>query len=304
MAEPIQPLVRLRGCSKRYGTVTALEPLDLDLGQGGVTAVLGRNGAGKSTTIGLMLGLLRPDAGEILVDARAPDDLAVRQQRGVMLQSAGLPRQLTVRELVQLYRGYYPAPPPLDETLMRAGVAELAARRCNDLSGGQKRRVQFALAISGGPRLLVLDEPTVALDLEARRDVWQTIRALAKGGTTIVLATHHMEEAEALADRILVLDRGRLVADGTQADIKARFATRSIRCRTQLGCAELAALPGVRQADLSGQHAILLSSAVERTMRALLERDATATDLTIVDTELEDAFLALTTPASNLTEAA
>ncbi|GIL41780.1 ABC transporter ATP-binding protein [Roseiterribacter gracilis] len=298
-----EPLVSMHGCSKRYGTVTALDGLDFELGAG-LTAVLGRNGAGKSTLVGLMLGLLRPDAGEIRAFGRAPHALEVRQQRGVMLQTAGLPRPLTVRELVQLFSGYYPAPRPLEETLQRAGIADVANRRCSDLSGGQKRRVQFALAICGGPRLLVLDEPTVALDLEARHEVWKTIRDLVAEGTTVLLTTHHMEEAEALADRIVVLDRGRIVADGTQEAIKARFATRTIRCRTQLTPVQLGALPGVRNVAQAGMHVVLQTDAVEQTMRALLDRDTTATDLSIVDTELEDAFLALTRSNQDLQEVA
>jgi ABC-2 type transport system ATP-binding protein len=298
-----EPLITIRGCSKRYGSVLALDGIDVEL-DAGLTAVLGRNGAGKSTLVGLMLGLLRPDAGEVRAFGCNPHELAVRQQRGVMLQTAGLPRQLTVRELVRLHSGYYPAPRPLDETLARAGLADLAARRCNDLSGGQKRRVQFALAICGAPRLLVLDEPTVALDLEARHDVWETIRELVADGTTVVLTTHHMEEAEALADRIIVLDHGRVVADGTQTDIKARFATRTIRCRTQLSHDALGALPGVRSVAQAGMHLVLQSEAVEQTMRALLDRDATASDLSIADTELEDAFLALTRTSQELEKVA
>jgi ABC-2 type transport system ATP-binding protein len=272
-----------------------LQPIDLDLRPGTLTGFLGRNGAGKSTLVGLLLGLLRPDAGTVRVFGREPHALAVRQQRGVMLQTAGLPRQHTVAELVALYSGYYPAPRPVQETLDCAGIADLASRRCNDLSGGQKRRVQFALAICGRPRLLVLDEPTVAMDLEARRDVWRAIRALVETGTAIVLTTHHMEEAEALADRIVVLDRGRIVADGTQEQIKARFATRTIRCRTRLATQELLHLPGVRNVTQSGAHTVLQSDAVEQTMRALLACDASVADLNVVDTDLEDAFFALTT---------
>ncbi|BCW89735.1 Vitamin B12 import ATP-binding protein BtuD [Alphaproteobacteria bacterium SO-S41] len=297
MPHSVSP-VRLTGAVKRFGATLALNGLDLEIAPGGVTALLGPNGAGKTTAIGLMLGRLRPDAGEALLFGRDPRDLAARQRIGVMLQSAGLPQQLTVMEQVMLFAGYYEAAMPAAEAVALAGLGGLERRRCSALSGGQQRRLQFALAIVGRPDMLVLDEPSVGLDLEARRALWTTIRALRDRGATVLLTTHHLEEAEALADRVVVIDKGRVRASGSVADMKALVSGRSIRCLTALDDAALAALPGVRQVSRSGRHVVLLSEAGEATMRALLAADAGVADLQLTGAGLEEAFDALVAEAA------
>ena len=298
MPHSVSPVVRLHGAVKRFGATLALDGLDLEIASGGVTALLGPNGAGKTTAIGLMLGRLQPDAGEALLFGRDPRDLAVRQRIGVMLQSAGLPPQLTVMEQVMLFAGYYEAAMPPAEAIALAGLGGLERRRCSALSGGQQRRLQFALAIVGRPDLLVLDEPSVGLDLEARRALWTTIRTLRDRGATVLLTTHHLEEAEALADRVVVIDKGRVRASGSVAEMKALVSGRSIRCLTTLDDAALAALPGVRQVSRSGRHVVLLSEAGEATMRALLAVDAGVADLQLTGAGLEDAFDALVAEAA------
>jgi ABC-2 type transport system ATP-binding protein len=295
---PTASPVRLAGAVKRFGATLALDRLDLEIAPGGVTALLGPNGAGKTTAIGLMLGRLRPDAGEALLFGRDPRDLAARQRIGVMLQTAGLPPQLTVMEQVMLFAGYYERAMPAAEAIALAGLTGLERRRCSALSGGQQRRLQFALAIVGRPDLLILDEPSVGLDLEARRALWTTIRALRDRGATVLLTTHHLEEAEALADRIVVIDKGRVRASGTVAEMKALVSGRTIRCRTVLDDAALRALPGVRSVSRAGQHVILISEAGEATMRALLAADATLADLELGGMGLEEAFDALVAQAA------
>ncbi len=286
--------VTLRRAAKRYGGTVALDGLDLEVAGAGVTAILGPNGAGKSTAVGLMLGRLLPDAGEVRLFGRDPRDLAARRRVGAMLQSATLPPQLTVREQVALFAGYYPSPLPVAEAIRLAGLTGLEDRRCRALSGGQQRRVQFALALVGRPDLLVLDEPTVGLDLEARRALWASVRALVAGGAGVILTTHHLEEAEALADRIVVIDRGRVLADDTAAGVKAMVATRTIRCRTALPDATLRAMPDVRSVARSGVHAVIATAEAERTLRALLGADPDLADLTVTGASLEEAFVSLT----------
>lgn len=287
------PPVSLTAVAKAYGPVKAVDGLDLEIRKGGVTALLGPNGAGKSTTIGLMLGHLRPDAGTARIFGHDPRDLAARRRVGVMLQSAKLPRQLTVAEHVALFAGYYPDPMPLADAISLAGLEGLERRRASALSGGQQRRLQFAIAVVGRPDLLLLDEPSVGLDLEARRAMWANVRKLREGGVTILLTTHHLEEAEALADSVVVIDKGRVRSSGTVAEMKAVVSGRTIRCATALDDAALAALPHVRSVSRAGRHAVLVSDNGEATMRALLLADATLSDLEIASAGLEEAFDAL-----------
>lgn len=292
MPEP-EPPVRLSAVTKSYGAVRAVDGLDLEIRSGGVTALLGPNGAGKSTAIGLMLGSLRPDAGVARLFGHDPRDLAARRRIGVMLQTARLPRQLTVAELVALFGGYYPAPMSVAEAVRLAGLEGLERRRCSALSGGQQRRLQFAIAAVGRPDLLLLDEPSVGLDLEARRAMWATVRMLRERGATILLTTHHLEEAEALADRIVVIDKGRVRTSGTVADMKSIVAGRTIRCATALDDAALRALPNVRSVARAGRHAVLVTDGGEATARALLNADLSLSDLEITGAGLEEAFDAL-----------
>jgi len=286
-------VVQSRGLVRRYGAITALAGLDLDIHPGRVTTLLGPNGAGKSTLVGLVLGRLRADAGTLQVAGHAPGSLAARRLTGAMLQTAGLAPQLTVQEHVALHSGYHPGARPLAETLALAGLQGLEGRRYEALSGGQQRRVQFALALAGRPRLLVLDEPTAALDAESRRALWQTVRALADEGSAVLLTTHLLEEAEALSDRVLLLAGGRVVADGTPGEIRGRVAARWVRCVSRLPLPQLQALPGVVAATAEGRRVALRTSAAEATLRALLAADAELAELEVTGTSLEDAVLDL-----------
>jgi ABC-2 type transport system ATP-binding protein len=287
------PTVQARGLVRRYGAVTALAGLDLDIQPGQVTTLLGPNGAGKSTLVGLVLGRLRADAGTLAVAGHAPGSLAARRLTGAMLQAAGLAPQLTVQEHVALHSGYHPGARPLAQTLALAGLQGLAGRRYEALSGGQQRRVQFALALAGRPRLLVLDEPTAALDAESRRALWQTVRTLADEGSAVLLTTHLLEEAEALSDRVLLLAGGRVVVDGTPGEIRGRVAARWVRCVSTLPLPRLQALPGVVATTAEGRRVALRTAAAEATLRALLAADLAVAELEVTGTSLEDAVLDL-----------
>ena len=289
----LRPVIQARGLRRRFGTVTALDGLDLDLHRGRVTTLLGPNGAGKSTLVNLLLGRLQPDAGTLQLAGHAPGSVGARQLTGAMLQSAALAPQLTVHEHVALHTLYYPGSRPPAESLALADLQALATRRYEALSGGQQRRVQFALALCGRPQVLVLDEPTAGMDAESRRALWQAVRALADEGSAVLLTTHLLEEAEALSDRVLLLAAGRLVADGTPAEIRARVAARSVRCLSRLPLEQLLQLPGVTAAELRGRHVALRTQAAEATLRALLDADDAVAELEVTGTSLEDAVLDL-----------
>ena len=292
------PLARLTGAGKRYGRVTALAAIDLEVRAGEVLAVLGANGAGKSTALGLLTGRLGPDQGRAELFGRDPREPASRRGIGVMLQEATLPETLRVAELVRLFSGYYPAPRALPETLELAGLQSLASRRFDALSGGEKRRLQFALALCGNAPLLFIDEPSVGLDVEARRHMWQVLRALRDAGTTLVLTTHHLEEADALADRIVVLAEGRVLATDTAAGIKALAAGKRVRCRTSLPAARIAQWPEVDAVGAEGDRLELRTGRAEALLRRLLAADAGLADLEVLQLGLEDAFIALTAATS------
>lgn len=294
MSTESTPVATLEEVTHRYGKVTALSRLSLSLAPAQVTALLGPNGAGKTTIVRLLTGLARPTEGRVTLFGQNPQHPEPRRRLGVMLQVGRVPETLTVREHVTLFASYYPAPLPLERVLPLAGLESLSERRYGALSGGERQRVQFALAIVGDPALLFLDEPTVAMDVESRRRFWAGIRELAAAGRSILLTTHHLEEADAVATRVVVLGHGRVLADDTPARIKQRAAGRTLRCQTQLSPAELQALPGVRQVVTEGTAAVLHSSDSDRTARALLLRDPTATQLEIQSAGLEEAFLALT----------
>lgn len=294
MTDAHAPLARLKSVTKRLGGRPVLDRLDLDVRPGEVTALLGPNGAGKTTSVGVLIGRLTPDGGTAELFGLDPRRPAARTRMGVMLQSAGLPDVLTVAELVRLQSGLYPNPRAVAETIAMAGLAGLERRRAGQLSGGQSRRLQYALAICGRPDLLVLDEPTTGLDHEVRRQLWTTVRAEADGGAAVLLTTHYLEEADALADRIVVIEGGRIVVDDEPAAIKARVAGSTIRCRTALGVAALRALPAVRDAQVEGAGRTLHSADAVATVRALLAADPRVTDLTIAAATLEDALAGLT----------
>lgn len=284
----------LRGVTKSYAAITALDGIDLSIEAGRVTAILGPNGAGKTTAIRLLLGLTRPTKGTAALFGRDPASPEARQRTGVMLQIARVPETLTVREHVTLFRSYYRAPMALDAALEAADLAGVADRRYGALSGGQRQRVQFALAICGNPDLLFLDEPTVGMDVESRRGFWTRIRALASAGRSIVLTTHYLEEADALADRIVLLRNGRIVADGPPAQIKATAASRRIRCTTSLGVDAVARLQSVQSVRRDGSTIEILTRSAEEVARELLARDPGLSGLEITGAGLEEAFITLT----------
>jgi ABC-2 type transport system ATP-binding protein len=289
------PLARLQQASKHYGNIRALHGLDLELHAGQVLALLGPNGAGKTTAIGLLLGLYSPDAGSAELFGLPPRALAARRRTGVMLQTAGIPDTLKVRELVDLARSYYPAPRGLDETLALAGLEPVQQRRYGQLSGGQQRRVQFAMAVCGRPQLLFLDEPTTGLDIDARQGLWRAIRDLAAQGCAVLLTTHYLEEAEALADRVMVIDHGRLLAQGSVEAMRARVAQRRIGCVTSLAPAQVAAWSGVQEARTGDDGRLqIIAAQAEPVVRRLLAEDPLLAELEVRRAGLADAFFALT----------
>src|SRR5262245_18690428 len=260
---PGEPIAELRGAVKQYGRVTALDGVDLQVRAGEVVAVLGPNGAGKTTAVQLLLGLGRPGAGSVRLFGRDPRDTAARARVGAMLQVSKVPETLKVREHVHLVSSYYPRPLPLSETIAAAGLTGLEERLFGKLSGGQRQRVLFALALCGDPDLFFLDEPTVGLDVESRRGFWEQIRAKADAGRTVLLTTHYLEEADALANRIVLLHQGQILAEGTPAEIKARVGGRVIRCRTRVPVEEAELLPGVREARRRGEDLEILTPTAE-----------------------------------------
>ena len=286
-------IAQLRGVSKNYGEIQALRNLDLDIRAGELVALLGPNGAGKTTAVKLLLGLARPTRGSVSVFGGNPMDANVRLRTGAMLQVARVPETLRVREHVNLFSAYYPNPLPMDETFALAGLTEIKERRFGDLSGGQKQRVLFALAVCGDPDLLFLDEPTVGLDVEARRMFWQVIRKLIARGKTVLLTTHYLEEADALADRVVVINKGAVIAQGTPAEIKAQTGGKKIRCITRLSLEAIRNMPGVIEVR-QDREAVEIQAAVAETILELLACDSGVSGIEITSAGLEEAFLALT----------
>jgi ABC-2 type transport system ATP-binding protein len=284
----------LRGVSKRYGRVLALDGVDLDVRRGELLALLGPNGAGKSTAIGLLLGLQRADAGRVELFGRDPQRIEARRHIGIMLQSANLPPTLRVGELLRLTASYYPHPRSIAESAGLAGIDDLLMRPYRKLSGGQQRRVQFALALCGNPDLLFLDEPTVGMDIEARAKLWAAMRALIAEGRSVVLTTHYLEEAEALAQRVVVLGHGRILSEGSVDALRARVARTRIRCRSAIEPAVVAAWPGVDQAEREDGHLCVLSAQPESVLRRLLAADADVCELEVRRAGLAEAFTELT----------
>lgn len=285
---------RLVRVEKSYGAVQALAGMDLELRRGEVLALLGANGAGKTTAVSLLLGLLRPDAGKVRVFGDDPRSLAVRCRIGAMLQNSGVAPKLTVAEQIDLFRSYYPRPAAVADLIAAAGLSTFLHQRAVALSGGQLQRLMFALALAGDPELLFLDEPTTGLDVESRRRLWGSIRQLTALGRTVLLTTHHLEEATALADRVVVIDRGRCIAEGTPAELEAKVSGRRIRCVTTLSLDAVRALRGVRLAERRGIATEILTADAEAVLRELLARDPSLHELEVGGVGLEQAFLALT----------
>ena len=298
MDDRADTLACLAGASKHYGSVLALDRVDLQVRRGQVQALLGPNGAGKTTAISLLLGLIRPDAGSALLFGRSPQSLAARRQLGAMLQTAGVPETLEVGELLALFRSYYPNPRTIADCVAMAGIGDLLRVRYGRLSGGQQRRAQFALAICGRPQILFLDEPTTGLDIGARETLWKTIRQLAAENCAVVLTTHYLEEAEALADYVSVLARGRIIAAGSVAQIRARVSQRRVRCVSRLTAAEIATWPEVRSVERDGERIEIVTDAAENVVRQLLFEDSGLTELEVHRAGLSEAFVEITKEAA------
>ncbi|WP_055478550.1 ABC transporter ATP-binding protein [Sphaerimonospora mesophila] len=295
------PAVLLSSVTRNFGPVRAVDGITLTIPRGQTVALLGPNGAGKSTTIGLLLGLLAPDSGRAALFGRDPVQ-AVRQGLvGAMPQEGGLIGRVTVRELLSFVAGTYPAPLPLDRVLRLAQITQLRDRRVDRLSGGQAQRVRFATAVVGDPDLVVLDEPTAALDVTARREFWDGMRDLAGQGKTILFSTHYLDEADERSDRVIVVGRGRVIADGTSDEIKRVVALTTVSVTVTGETAWLSALPGVRHLDIRGDRAHLRSADPDATVMALAQAGAVR-NLEVTPADLEDAFVALTTEDAPIAE--
>ena len=289
-----QPIATLTNITKRYGTTVALDGLSLSLHPGEVVALLGPNGAGKSTAIKLLLGLIAPASGTSRVFGSDPREATTRTRVGAMLQVARVTETLRVRDHLDLFRSYYPRPLPVAEILRIAQLQGIEDRFFSQLSGGQKQRVLFALALCGNPDLIFLDEPTVGMDIEARRALWGQIRTLSAQGKTVLLTTHYLEEADALAHRVIVINKGRVISEGTPAEIKRNSGGRRIRCQTRLSQEFLHRLPGVTSVEFNEGAVVVTTTDAETVIREMLLRDETLSGLEIASPALEDAFLALT----------
>ena len=287
--------IHVNGLRKHFGDVRAVDGVDLAIAPGEVVALLGPNGAGKSTTIDMLLGLTRPDAGRISVFGMPPDRATAAGAVGAMLQTGSLIQGLTVREIIEMLASLYPQPMPVDDTLKRARIEDISLRRAEKLSGGQTQRVRFAMALVPDPDLLVLDEPTVGMDVESRRAFWASMREFAASGRTVLFATHYLDEADSFADRIVLISDGVIVADGPTTEIKATVGGRTIRATLPgAAAASLEALPGVNRAEARGESVLLHCSDSDTAIRALLAAYPAARDLEISGADLEQAFLALT----------
>jgi ABC-2 type transport system ATP-binding protein len=289
-----QQVARMIGVSKNFGQVQALADFNFEVSAGELVALLGPNGAGKTTAIKLLLGLANPKSGKVRVFGGDPASVATHMRVGAMLQVGRVPETLRVWEHVDLFSSYYPNPLPITETLAIAGLEGVRNRKFGDLSGGQKQRVLFALAVCGNPDLLFLDEPTVGLDVEARHLLWDEIRNLLRRGKTVVLTTHYLEEADALADRIGVINKGSIIAEGTPAQIKARTAGKKIRCVTQLRAAVIQDIPEVLDVNHDREAMVIHTANAESVLRRLLTLDQTISGIEVTSAGLEEAFLSLT----------
>jgi ABC-2 type transport system ATP-binding protein len=278
-----------------HGPVAAVRGIDLSIRRGETVALLGPNGAGKSTTIDMMLGLARPDAGDVRVFGKSPREAVDVGAVGAMLQTGDLIRDLSVQELIGLVASLYPRPLAVDEVLDLAGLSGVARQRTQKLSGGETQRTRFAVALVSDPQLLVLDEPTVAMDTQGRRGFWTAMRDYAARGRTVLFATHYLEEADANADRAVLMASGQIVADGPTTEIKARVGTRTIRATLpDAEVEQLQTLPGVSGAERRGEAVVLRCRDSDAAIRALLERYPSARDIEIAGAGLEEAFLELT----------
>jgi ABC-2 type transport system ATP-binding protein len=287
-------LAELSVAKKKFGNVVALDGLDLQVRPGELFAVLGPNGAGKTTAISLLLGLQQPDSGTARLFGQSPLNVEARRHIGVMMQEVTLAPELRVREQIDLVASYYPSPLTPEAAMELTNTTALANRSYGKLSGGQKRQVQFAMAVGGRPQLLFLDEPTVGLDVQARELMWVTLRKLVNNGASIVLTTHYLEEAEALADRVAVLGRGRMLATGTVNEMRALVVRKRITCSTTLTIEQISAWPDVESSTLDHERLVITVNNAETVTRRLLDADPHLRELEIRSAGLAEAFTELT----------
>jgi ABC-2 type transport system ATP-binding protein len=290
-----RPVVSFENVSKHYGSLKAVDGLSLDLHPGETVALLGPNGAGKSTSLDMLLALRKPTSGKIRMFGSDPYHAVKSGRVGAMLQSGGLMPEVTVRELVTLVAGFHPRPVPVDTTLKRAGIAEIADQRVDRLSGGQTQRVRFALAIAGECELIVLDEPTTAMDVETRQLFWADMKAEVAEGRTLLFATHYLEEADQAADRILVINRGRLLVDGTPAEIKERAGAKRMSFRLdQVNEPFLLGLPALVNLEMHNDMVHIQTTDSDATLYALIDAGYRPREIEVGSLGLEQAFLAIT----------
>jgi ABC-2 type transport system ATP-binding protein len=297
--EPTAPVIEMASVHKAFGTIRALNGVDLRIERGECVAILGPNGAGKTTAISLMLGMREPTAGTVRFLGLPPGSREARSRRAAMLQDSGVPASLTVRELVDLFRAYYPAPMAAADALDLAGLGDQARKRAGALSGGQRQRLYFALAVCGNPPVLFLDEPTVAMDVASRIAFLDSVAGFAAAGRTVVLTTHFMEEADQVAQRIVVIDRGRIIADAPPSQVKARACGKRVRFRV----AQVIDDEVFRGMPLTGlamreSEVRFLTNEPEPILAELFRRGTPISDLEVGGADLEEAFLALTGAAS------
>ena len=284
---------RAQGATKRFGSTVALDRIDLEVRAGELVGLLGPNGAGKSTLVGLLTGSRRPSSGRVQLCGGDPRDPRNRRTLGVTPQETGLPASLRVGEVVDFVRAHFPNPMPRPELLDRFGLADLERRQTGGLSGGQKRRLAVALAFAGGPQIVFLDEPTTGLDVGARRDLWAAIRAFHADGGTVVLTSHYLEEIEALAERVVVLADGRVLADDSVDAVRGLVALRRISLTSPVPLTDLD-FAGLVSVERVGDRQHLLMPDADRLVRVLIEKDVPFHDLEVRPTSLEEAFLTLT----------
>jgi ABC-2 type transport system ATP-binding protein len=297
------PAIHLVGLRKTYGPTVAVDGIDLTVRAGEVVALLGPNGAGKSTTIDVMLGLSRADSGTVQLFDRTPAEAVNAGAVGAMLQTGGVIQMISVRELLTMMASLYPHAGDVDEVLQQTGLTDVASRQASKLSGGQTQRLRFAMALVSDPALMVLDEPTAALDVEARHTFWDAMRGYAAAGRTVLFATHYLEEADRFADRIVLMSRGQIVADGSATQIKSVVDVRTLRATLPAVSVErLAELPGVRRADRHGESIVLTCGDSDSTLRALLARHPDACDIEVHSGGLDEAFRQLTATGTDKVE--
>jgi len=291
-------LIAIDNLHKNYGDVHALKGISLDVEKGEFVALIGANGAGKTTLLSILMGLLTQSDGAVHILGGKPGDMAVRRACGVMLQATALPDALKVKELIELFRSYYPAPRPLHDLMTITGLADLGDRRYKALSGGQQRRVQFALALAGDPQLLFLDEPTVGLDMEVRREFWTILDDLKAHGVTIILTSHYLDEIEALADRLIVIREGEIIANDATHNIKRRVEHKNITCQISQSVSDLKKIDGVISVSQVGRLKTIATNAENKVLAHLLATDPGLTDLLVESSSLEDAIQSMMGPST------